>query len=899
MVQDKLSLRLRRTLSALCLALALLIPGPGLPQFGQAWPGWERCQASRFAKLASSQAALAANPVRAGAGATAGSRGAISTGAMSGSPRANSPAARLSGTRATISNGNLGLNSPIEDKWAVVIGISDFIDPSVPHLKYASKDARDFYDYLIDPNGGKFSRDHVKLLLNSDASKVNILDTLGDSFLPHAADSNDLVLVYLSTHGSPSGADLDGINYLIAYDTQVRKLFATGIELNEIVQKIKKRVHTKRIVLVLDTCYSGAGAQGHKGMYRTNANVQAVSQGIGSVVISSSTANQKAWESDDLRNSYFTRYLIDTLKEGGGTYDIDKVFSTMRSKVQSSVLKDKGEVQTPIMAGIFAGPPLNLAVPPSVTREAPLTVPTSEGPAKATAGSKVGTGAIDLTAYGEHIRLGNKLAQENKVWDAIHEFELAGKANPGTVEGYIVLSRLYDSQGRFNEMLDNARRAVVNDKESSQGREALAMANLRLNNTDEAMRQVQLAISLDPFNSMAHNLYGYINEFKFNRVDQAEKEYRKALELNPLNTRALVNLGRLLEVHHQNFDEAESLFKKAIASDDDDFEARTALGHLLYSARNNYKEAEKEFRKAIEHSPANPRLHSELGHVLSADKTRVEEAEVELKKGIELGSGQSAAVPNYLMANFLWHKRGRIQEAERDYRKALEADPQYFEAMVALADLLVQHKNVYNESNDLYLKALKISPKNAEAHLGLAVIKERLFKDYGAAETELRAALAINPKYSQAADALGQLQERALGKFSDARISYRDAVKMDPNNADAWLHLGLINWQKFQESKTARTELEKAAGMETGKSVYRTALATLLITEFKDYKEAEKLLTQSCQQNFADSEAHYRLGMLLIEKFGKRKAGEAELKIAYEQNPRDKDIKAAYERFVR
>lgn len=896
MAQDKFSPLLRRILSALCLSLALLMPGPGpdLAARAQLLPpfNWKGSLADQFGQPACPLAAMAATPVRTGAGARARSAEAKS-GVVVSETKANGAA-----SRSPLTNANPGLNSPIEDKWAVVIGISDFVDPSVPHLKYASKDARDFYDYLIDQNGGKFSRDHVKLLLNSDASKVNILDTLGDSFLPHAADNNDLVLVYISTHGSPSGADLDGINYLIAHDTQVRKLFATGIELNEIVQKIRKRVHTRRIVLVLDTCYSGAGAQGHKGMFRTNANVQAVSQGIGSLVISSSTANQKAWESDELRNSYFTRYLIDTLKEGGGTYDIDKVFNTMRSKVQSSVLKDKGEVQTPIMAGIFAGPPLNLAVPPSVTREAPLTLSTSEGPAKTVAGSKIGTGVVDLTAYGEHLRLGNKLAQENKVWDAIHEFELAGKANPGTVEGYIVLSRLYDSQGRFNEMLENARRAVVNDKESSEGREALALANLRLNNTDEAMRQVQQAISLDPFNSMAHNLYGYINEFKFNRVDQAEKEYRKALELNPLNTRALVNLGRLLEVHHQNYDEAESLFKKAIASDDDDFEARTALGHLLYSVRNNYVEAEREFRKAIEHAPANPRLHSELGHVLSADKTRLEEAEVELKKGIELGSGH-AAVPNYLMANFLWHKRGRIQEAERDYRKALEADPQYVEAMVALADLLLQHKNIYNESNDLYLKALKISPKNAQAHLGLALIKERLFKDFAQAETELRAALAINPKYSQAADALGQLEEHSLGKFGDARISYRNAVKMDPTNADAWLHLGLINWQKFQETKTARTELEKAASLETGKSVYRTALATLLITEFKDYKEAEKLLTQSCQQNFADSEAHFRLGMLLIEKFGKRKAGEAELKIAYEQNPRDKDIKAAYERFVR
>lgn len=85
----------------------------------------------------------------------------------------------------------------------------------------------------FDPAGGKFGLDHAlaNFLLNSDATKINIMDALGDSFLPHGAGANDLVVIYLSTHGSPAGADMNGVNYVIASDTQVRKLFATGIEM--------------------------------------------------------------------------------------------------------------------------------------------------------------------------------------------------------------------------------------------------------------------------------------------------------------------------------------------------------------------------------------------------------------------------------------------------------------------------------------------------------------------------------------------------------------------------------------------------------------------------------------------------------------------------------------------
>ena len=140
------------------------------------------------------------------------------------------------------------------DKWAVVIGVSRFSDGSIPQLKYSAKDAQDFYDYLTDPNHGRFAKDHVKLLLNEDASKVNIMDVIGDSFLPHGAAPGDLVVIYLSTHGSPAGADIRGVNYVVASDSRVNKLFATGIEMRQLLRTVKERVHTNRVVLVLDTC---------------------------------------------------------------------------------------------------------------------------------------------------------------------------------------------------------------------------------------------------------------------------------------------------------------------------------------------------------------------------------------------------------------------------------------------------------------------------------------------------------------------------------------------------------------------------------------------------------------------------------------------------------------------
>jgi len=686
--------------------------------------------------------------------------------------------------------------SPLEDKWAVVIGLSEFADPSVPKLKYSAKDARDFYDYLTDPAGGKFKKDHVLLLLNKDATKVNIMDALGDSFLPHAAGPKDLVVIYLSTHGSPAGADQGGLNYVVAYDTQVNKLYATGIKMKEVLHSINERVHSKRILLVMDTCYSGAGAESdHKGIVRSNIDTSAAAQGIGSLVISSSAPDQRSWESDELKNSYFTRYFIDSLKDGNGSKSIDQAYSDMRSKVQASVLKDKGEMQTPIMAGIFSGPSLVLSTPSTINREAPIVMPTVTGGGINKSGGKSTNAGADLRDYVEHKNLGTQLYKQNKVWDAIHEYELATKVNPETIEGYIVLAQLYDEQNRYPEMLTAAKRAVLNAPEGSEAHEVLALANLRSGDAPEALRQAQVALSLDPFSSKAHNVLGFINEHKFNKDDEAEQEYRKAIDLDSLNTRALVNLGLLLVKENKNIDEAESLFKKAIASAADDWEAHLALGRLLYYNRGKAEEAEKEIRQAIVLAPANARLHSELGNVLALDKSRLEESEVELKKGIELSSQQG--IPHYLMANFLLARRGRIDEAEKEYRRAIELDPELSGALVALADLLVQHRHVYDESDALYKRALKANPKDAAAHMGLANVQEKLFKNYPAAEQELKSALAINPRYSLAYDRLGDLYTNSMGKHGDAKQAYQAAIESDPSNADANYHMGELLWNQF------------------------------------------------------------------------------------------------------
>lgn len=781
-------------------------------------------------------------------------------------------------------------STPIGDKWAVVIGVGKFADPQVPQLKYAAKDAKDFYDYLTDPNQGKFAKDHVKLLMNEDATKVNIMDMLGDSFLPHAANPNDLVVIYLSTHGSPAGADIRGVNYVVAYDTQLKKLFATGLEMRQILRMIKERVHTNRILLVLDTCYSGAGGESHKGLSRTNVDAGSLAQGIGSLVITSSSPNQRSWESDELKNSYFTRYLIDSMKSGNTS--VENAFNSMKQKVQQNVLKDKGEVQTPVMSGSFCGPSLVLSAAPTEIHTAPITIPLQgEGGTR----SGKSAGVTDLTTYGEKMRSARNLIASNKLWDATHELEAAIKANPESVEARLVAADVYDAQARFSEAYEASKKAVMNDEESSQGREKLARAHMRLNNHDEAMRQAQKAVTLDPENSMGYYLMGYINEKYLNRADQAEQLYRKALELNSLNGKAYMGMAGLLMKQDKN-DQAEAFVKKALEADSDDPEARLALARIG-SKKGDAKSAEMDLQKAIEADPSNPVLHAELGNVLSTNKEKASEAEAQYHKALELGP--NVGYCHFAFARFLLDNLDRAEEAEKEYRQAIKLDSQLDEAHVRLGDMLVLRKKIYDEADDHYKKALIINPKNALALVGIARIKAELYKDYTGAEAELKKAIVIEPKLALAYNILGLVYQKNLNRFVEAKQSFDKAIIADPKYAAAHYNLAMLLSERPNEFPQALVldHLRKASEIQPGNSLYKTKIG-YFHQQAKKYKEAEQEYRKAIELNVADAEAHFRLGMLLIEKFGQRKGGEQELRTAYEQNANDPDIKAAYERFV-
>lgn len=272
----------------------------------------------------------------------------------------------------------------VADKWALVIGISNFKDSSI-NLKYAAKDATDFSNFLISKEG--FKSDHVQLLTDAKATTGKIKSALGD-WLGQHAKHDDLVVIYVSSHGS-SSQEAVGVNFLVTEDTDKNKLVSTGIPMQWLTTIIQEQVHCDRIVVILDVCHSGSATEirkantpakddsqspdaDAKGLTRAaGLDAGRLPLGRGQVVLASSLADQVSWESKDYENSVFTHRLIEALQCKGKDTTLHEAYDQLRTSVESEVLRDRNEFQTPQLSSRnwIGGDPV-IAATPSTPRPA-------------------------------------------------------------------------------------------------------------------------------------------------------------------------------------------------------------------------------------------------------------------------------------------------------------------------------------------------------------------------------------------------------------------------------------------------------------------------------------------------------------------------------------------------
>ena len=125
--------------------------------------------------------------------------------------------------------------------WAVVVGIGRYT--TMPVLKYTDDDAYHIYAFLKSPEGGALPDSQIRLLIDEDATRTNIIRAMRHVFLK--ADENDVVLLYYSGHGIQGAflpVDFDGYNNKLKHE-EVKELFT--------------ETKAKHKICLADACHAG------------------------------------------------------------------------------------------------------------------------------------------------------------------------------------------------------------------------------------------------------------------------------------------------------------------------------------------------------------------------------------------------------------------------------------------------------------------------------------------------------------------------------------------------------------------------------------------------------------------------------------------------------------------
>ena len=155
------------------------------------------------------------------------------------------------------------------------------------------------------------------------------------------------------------------------------------------------------------------------------------------------------------------------------------------------------------------------------------------------------------------------------------------------------------------------------------------------------------------------------------------------------------------------------LYQKAPAS----FRVNQISGEIL-ETQGNFAEAAAEYRKAIAKSPTTLNLHFRLGRALLLKSHDPENLEAALKEfQAELALNPQDCIAHYQVAQVLLAEE-KPQEAAPSLARALEINPDFGEALVALGKLRsTERKN--DEAISLLQRAVKLEPRSEAAHYAL------------------------------------------------------------------------------------------------------------------------------------------------------------------------------------
>ncbi len=486
----------------------------------------------------------------------------------------------------------------------------------------------------------------------------------------------------------------------------------------------------------------------------------------------------------------------------------------------------------------------------------------------------------------EHFLAAQQAQQQDRLDDAVHEYQAVVKLQPGMPEAYVNLGLVYYAQSKF----DDSARALAAAGKLRPGMRGISLwlgiDYVRLNRPAQGVPLLREAIRLDPKEKLAQSWLGTAL-WDAGQMDAALIQLRKAASLFPDDPDLLFALG-------EAYGKAAKQQSEQLLEDS----AGTAISDRIYAstyaAEHDWTKAEGHLRRAIERDPHSVDAHLELADVfleqaqLPAAREQLDEAaplaprsaavlarsgELLILMGQQaeglskidqaMGTDRSEALDGLALP--VEDRIGRretgaaLQPLCREAAARLEADQTPSPARdVALATLYARlgdddaalrayqrlapapqsarpaasplalamrsiHQHHYDDAEAALLRWLATHPDNLSARYQLVQVRRRI------AMAQIARLLAVAPDSYHVHQLLGQLYADRE-EDDKALAEYLAVAAARPNLPDVHFWLGHLYW-KHGDADHAFAELTRQLELDPGHPEANGELGAVLVAE--------------------------------------------------------------------
>ncbi|GFO13852.1 heterogeneous nuclear ribonucleoprotein q, partial [Plakobranchus ocellatus] len=431
-----------------------------------------------------------------------------------------------------------------------------------------------------------------------------------------------------------------------------------------------------------------------------------------------------------------------------------------------------------------------------------------------------GKGILDLMIIFLISSHGAKTYIRNFDWESEYTIFRAGlRVNQGNAKLFNNVGHALEKVSKFAEALNYFEKAASVQPDDIGAHINVGRTYMNLNMSDPAEKAYRRAISLFPpiikgksyqARIAPSHLNAYLNLANLaskdpNRLGEAEQLLKQAITMRTDYVEAYINLGDI-QVKLGRSQEALRTYEAASLQDPTNADLYYNIGVVLLDMNETTK-ARKNFELALENDPNHwQSLYNSA--ILMQEAGDPKERDIALQRLERLKQQKGDDPKVYFNYAMLAMDEEKFEEAETNFRKAIELDPKFRSALFNLALMLVNDLGRPMEAIPILTQLLEHHPDHDKGHILMGDLNINILKDIDAAEKNFESILKRNPRNTQALHNLCVVYVER-GDLQRAETCLIQAAQQSPNEKYIQQHLAIVR-KRLNDLKKKQLETGSA-----------------------------------------------------------------------------------------